>query len=47
MLKDSGTEVIEVDTKAFSDAMADSKNIADQFLKPGLYQKVKDAAPKG
>lgn len=46
VLKESGTEVIEVDTKAFSDAMADSKNIADQFLKPGLYQKVKEAAPK-
>ena len=45
VLRDSGTEVIEVDPKAFSDAMSDSKNIADQFLKPGLYQQVKDAAP--
>lgn len=46
VLKKAGTQVIEVNTKAFSDAMSDSKNIADKFLKPGLYQKVKDAAVK-
>ncbi|MFV0335224.1 MAG: TRAP transporter substrate-binding protein [Tropicimonas sp.] len=45
VLAEAGTEVIEVDPAEFSDAMSDSKNIADQFLKPGLYQMVKDARP--
>ncbi len=44
ILADSGTEVIAVDPSAFATAMGKSREIADTFLKPGLYQKVKDAA---
>jgi len=39
-LKAAGTIVIKVDADAFAAAMPDSPSIADQFLKPGLYEKV-------
>ena len=42
-LKKAGVEVINVDPADFAKAMSKSKEIADKFLKPGLYQKVKDA----
>lgn len=43
-LKESGTEVIKVDPADFAAAMSKSKDIADTFLKPGLYQRVRDVA---
>ncbi|MDP2571382.1 TRAP transporter substrate-binding protein [Vibrio penaeicida] len=43
-LKEAGTEVVEVSPQEFAAAMSKSKEIADTFLKPGLYQKVKEAA---
>lgn len=40
ILNDSGTEVINVDPGAFAAAMPNSAVIADEFLKPGLYEQV-------
>ena len=44
ILRDSGTEIIEVDPAEFAAAMSRSQEIADEFLKPGLYEAVKAAA---
>jgi len=45
-LEESGTEIVEVNPEAFAAAMSESKEIADRFLEPGLYQQVKDAVPE-
>ena len=42
ILKKSGTEVIKVNPQDFADAMSKSREIADKFLLPGLYQQVRD-----
>lgn len=43
-LAKSGTEVIEVDQAAFAAALSGSSEIADKFLNPGLYARVKEMA---
>lgn len=44
VLRDAGVEIIEVDPREFADAMTQSQDIASRFLKPGLYEQVKQAA---
>lgn len=45
VLRDAGVEIIEVVPQDFAAAMANSQQIAGKFLKPGLYEQVKQAAP--